>query len=143
VLSMNKRTLTAVTSRSSTVGAKHMSGPLGIMRILYLVARNGQWRRLVTFLVLINFGLALLNLLPIPVLDGGHILLGGVELVIRRRLPHRLAYLVQTACAVVLIGFILYVTAYDVKRSIKPFFGRSAAPAAGETASEARPADGQ
>lgn len=141
VLDRNKRTLGAVVSRKSEVGAKDMSGPVGILRILYVVVRTGNWRRLLWFLIFINFGLAILNLLPIPVLDGGHILLGAVECVARRRIPHRVAYILQTGCAMLLIGFILYVSAYDVKRLFGPLFRKpppAAAPAdaAGERQEE-------
>jgi regulator of sigma E protease len=127
-LDQNKRTLGAVLSRKSTVGAKDMSGPLGILRILYIVVRTGAWRRLLWFLILINFGLALLNLLPIPVLDGGHILMGLIESVVRRRIPHRVAYILQTCCAVLLIGFIVYVSGYDLKRILQPFLQKSSPP---------------
>jgi regulator of sigma E protease len=135
VLDQNKRTLGAVISSKSKIGAKDMSGPLGILRILYLVTRTGAWRRLLWFLILINFGLAILNLLPIPVLDGGHILMAVAESVFRRRIPHRLAYILQTSCAILLIGFILYVSGHDLKRMFLPFLDKS------ETGEAVPPAD--
>jgi len=65
---------------------------------------------------IINFSLALLNLLPIPVLDGGHVLFALIEFVTRRRIPVRVAQVVQTACAVLIVSFMLYITFFDVKR---------------------------
>jgi hypothetical protein len=57
---------------SSDVKAQHLSGPVGIMRIYYVLFESEQgWRQAIWFSVILNVNLALLNLLPIPVLDGG------------------------------------------------------------------------
>ena len=62
-----------------------------------------------------NVNLALLNLLPFPVLDGGHITLAVIEGIRRRPVNPKLLNAVQTSCAVVLIGYMLYVTFFDVQ----------------------------
>ena len=64
--------------------------------------------------VLINVNLALMNLLPFPVLDGGHITLAIVEAIRRKPISVRVLEVIQTACAILLIGFMLYLTFYDV-----------------------------
>jgi regulator of sigma E protease len=48
------------------------------------------------------------------VLDGGHITLAVIEAIRRKPISVRLLEIVQTACAVLLIGFMLYLTFYDV-----------------------------
>ena len=65
------------------------------------------------FSVVLNVNLALINLLPIPVLDGGHILLAFIEGI--RRKPNNIRVLgaVQNACAVLVIGFMLYIAFFD------------------------------
>jgi regulator of sigma E protease len=74
-------------------------------------------------------------LLPIPVLDGGHILLALIESVRRRPVNMRVLEIVQTACAVVIIGFMVYIAFFDVedlfgRRGDTPRFSpKSAAPA--------------
>jgi regulator of sigma E protease len=78
--------------------------------------------------------LALLNLLPIPVLDGGHILLALIEAVRRRPVSMRALEVVQTACAVVIITFMIYIAFFDVQdlfgfRRETPRFSPKAAPA--------------
>jgi regulator of sigma E protease len=85
------------------------------MRLYYQVfeAEYG-WRLALALSVLINVNLALLNLLPFPVLDGGHIMLALVESVRRKPVSVRVLEVVQTACAVLIIGFMLYVTFFDV-----------------------------
>jgi regulator of sigma E protease len=53
-------------------------------------------------------------MLPIPVLDGGHILLALIEAVRRKPVNIRLLEFIQTACFVVIAGYMLYVSFYDV-----------------------------
>jgi regulator of sigma E protease len=65
------------------------------------------------FSVVLNVNLALLNMLPFPVLDGGHILLALIEAVRRRPVSAKILQVLQTACAVVLIGFMVFLAFYD------------------------------
>ena len=108
-------TFQALLSPKSDVKPQHLSGPVGIMRIYYLVFENEHaWRMALWFSVLLNVNLALLNLLPIPMLDGGHIVLGLAEFVRRRPLSEPVVRWVQTIGATTVIGFILYVTTFDL-----------------------------
>jgi len=83
--------------------------------------------------VVFNINLAIINLLPIPVLDGGHILLAILEAIRRRPLNIRVLEVLQGACAILLIGFMLYVSFYDVQDSVsgnqKPAFNHPVQPA--------------
>ncbi len=109
------RMIDALISPASDVKAAHFSGPVGIMRLYYQIFESPDgWRIALAFSVLINVNLALLNLLPFPVLDGGHITLALIEAVRRKPINARVLEVVQTACALLLIGFMLYVTFYDV-----------------------------
>ena len=58
--------------------------------------------------------LAILNMLPIPVLDGGHIVLALVEAVRRKPVNIRVLEIIQTGCAVLIIGYIAYISFFDV-----------------------------
>lgn len=115
-----KKTLGAVTDPKSDIKVKHMSGPLGII-VTYLVLLREDIRLMLWFSVVLNINLALINLLPIPVVDGGHILLSAIEGLIRRPLPARLISGLQSAFAIVLISFMLYVTFFDATRSFRLF----------------------
>lgn len=109
------RMIDALISPASDVKAAHFSGPVGIMRLYYQIFETPDgWRIALAFSVLINVNLALLNLLPFPVLDGGHITLALVEAVRRKPINVRVLEIVQSACALLLIGFMLYLTFYDV-----------------------------
>jgi len=72
------------------------------------------WRWALAFSVFFNVNLALLNLLPFPVLDGGHIVLAFIEGIRRKPVNIKVLEFVQTACALLLFGFILFVTFFDV-----------------------------
>jgi regulator of sigma E protease len=54
-------------------------------------------------------------MLPIPVLDGGHILLSILEAIRRKPISARILNAIQTCCAVALIGFMVYIAFYDVQ----------------------------
>jgi len=100
---------------NSGVQVAHFSGPVGIMNIYYRVFEHPEgWRLAFALSVLINVNLAMINMLPFPVLDGGHITLALIEAVRRKPVNVRVLEWVQTACAVLIIGFMLYVTFYDV-----------------------------
>jgi regulator of sigma E protease len=115
------RMVDALFSPKSDVKAAHFSGPVGIMRLYYQIfeSENG-WRIALAFSVLINVNLALINLLPFPVLDGGHITLAIIEGIRRKPINVRVLEFVQTACALALIGFMLYLTFYDVGDIFSP-----------------------
>jgi len=107
-------TIGAVASPKSDVKLQHLSGPLGIFRIYYLLFENEWgWQLALWFSVILNVNLAILNMLPIPVLDGGHIVLALVEAVRRKPVNIRVLEVVQTACAVLIIGYICYISFFD------------------------------
>ena len=102
-------------SKQTGVGLKDLSGPPGILALLAAYV-NSDWRLALSFLVLLNINLAIINLLPVPVLDGGHIVMALVERLFGRPLPNRLVEYTTTVFAVLLIGFMLFVSYNDVKR---------------------------
>jgi regulator of sigma E protease len=77
---------------------------------------NSDYRLALSFLVLLNINLTIINLLPIPVLDGGHILMAIIEKIRRRPLSIKFVEYTTTGFAVLLISFMLYVTFFDIKR---------------------------
>jgi len=109
------KTLKAVFTPTSDVSAGHLSGPVGIMGLYYDLFQHSEgWRLALWFSVLLNVNLAILNLLPFPVLDGGHIVMASVEWVRKRPIPFKLLEIVQTAFVLLLLGFMAYVTLKDV-----------------------------
>jgi len=102
-------------SKKTGVGPKDLSGPIGIFALLASQVMV-DYRLALSFLVLLNVNLAILNLLPLPVLDGGHILMALIESVIKRPLPVKIQEYATTAFAVLLISFMLFVSFHDIKR---------------------------
>ncbi len=102
-------------SKQTGVGLKDLSGPPGILAMLAAYV-NSDWRLALSFLVLLNINLAIINLLPLPVLDGGHIVMALVERLFGRPLPTRLVEYTSTVFAVLLIGFMVFVSYNDLKR---------------------------
>ena len=109
-------TFGALFARHSDIKPQHLGGAVKIMDVYYRLFSSEQgWRLAIWFSVLMNVNLALLNMLPIPVLDGGHILLAIVEGIRRRPISTRIISGIQTGCAVLLIGFMVYIAFYDVQ----------------------------
>ena len=95
-----------------------LSGPIGIVQELVRGARAGTER----FLKLIwtfSVGLAVLNLLPFPALDGSRLAFLGYELVTRRRVNERVEGLIHTGGFIVLVILILAVSFGDVARLLR------------------------
>jgi regulator of sigma E protease len=109
-------TFGALFARHSDIKPQHLGGAVKIMDVYYRLFNSEQgWRLAIWFSVLMNVNLALLNLLPIPVLDGGHILLSIIEGIRRKPISARFVGAVQTSCAVLLIAFMVYIAFYDVQ----------------------------
>ena len=107
-------------SRQSGVGLNDLSGPPGILAVLASQVR-ADYRLALKFMVLLNINLALLNLLPLPVLDGGHIALALLEKLRGKPLSTVAQEYATTVFAFLLISFMLYVSYNDVVRRFPLF----------------------
>lgn len=70
------------------ISPKNLSGPITIARVANATAENGL-ESFIGFIALLSISLGVINLLPIPVLDGGHLLYYLIELIARRPVPER------------------------------------------------------
>ncbi len=104
--------LGSLISPNSDVGLNQMSGAVGIGRVLHTFSIQ-DIRLALWFSVLLNINLAILNLLPIPVLDGGHMAFATISKLLRRPLPVNFIAATQGAFMVLLLGLMLYVTFND------------------------------
>jgi regulator of sigma E protease len=100
--------------KESNVGVENLNGPVGIFTMMASELRVDP-RRAIALLVVLNVNLALLNLLPLPVLDGGHILMALFEIVTGIRIRARVQEGLTLAFALLLMGFMLFVTFNDVR----------------------------
>ena len=122
LVSMGRMVRGLAHSKETGVTARSMSGPVGILAIWWYAIVSGGLRQGLHIAVLLNINLAVINLLPMPVLDGGHVLFAAIEAVRRKPLSARLVHAASMTFAVLLITFMLYVTFFDIQRLT---FGRS------------------
>jgi regulator of sigma E protease len=94
-----------------------VGGLVAIGRITAEVAKQG-WRDLLNLTAFLSINLAILNLLPIPALDGGRIMFALAEMISRRRIPPEKEALIHFAGFVILIGFMIIVTFMDISNWI-------------------------
>ncbi|HMP95919.1 MAG TPA: RIP metalloprotease RseP [Kiritimatiellia bacterium] len=114
-----------VTPAESKAAAEAIGGPVAIIDIFLKFAALGFLQAL-WFTCLLNVNLAVMNLLPLPVLDGGHIMFSLWELITRRPVPHKVVAFLWKVSAVLLLGLFLLLTYRDFARI---FAGRQSAPA--------------
>jgi len=118
------KSLQAVANRKTSLDVQHFSGPIGIGKQMYdLLTIKDGWRELIWFLVIFNVNLAIFNLLPFPVLDGGHIVLSIAEWVRGRPAPLKILEVIQTAFVAVLFSLFLFISSKDLGDNFGKVFG--------------------
>lgn len=96
-------------------------GPVGIVNATVQQAEHG-WRHAMEWVGLISLHLFVFNLLPIPVLDGGRLVVLGFEMATRRRLDPKLEARVLAASLMIMLGIFLLVTSREVWDLITGWF---------------------
>lgn len=100
---------------SGLIGMEALSGPITIVKVAGHSASMG-WESLVGFMALLSVSLGVLNLLPIPVLDGGHLLYYAIEAIFRRPLPEAVQ-LLGLRVGVALMGSVMLLAILnDIRR---------------------------
>ena len=101
---------------SGSVSPTQLSGPLAMFHLAGSHARAGldDFLRL---MALLSLSIGLFNLLPIPLLDGGHILVAGVELVTRRPLSEQMQARLQYVGLVLILALFLFALGNDAVKS--------------------------
>ncbi len=97
-----------------------LSGPVGIAQVTGEVTQQGGWQGWVVLSILFSINLAILNLLPIPMLDGGRLVFVALEWVRGgKRIPPEREGVVHLVGFLALIGLILFITYNDIVRIIQ------------------------
>lgn len=97
------------------ISVKNLSGPITIAQVAGETAISGL-EYYVGFLALLSISLGVLNLLPIPVLDGGHLFYYGIEALIRRPVPRRMQE-IGMQVGMLLVACIMFLALFnDVNR---------------------------
>ena len=90
-----------------------VTGPVGIASMSGKAMREGFWD-FITFIAIIALNLGILNLFPIPALDGGRILFVLLEMIVRRRLPEKVENWIHMAGFALLISLMVLITCKDI-----------------------------
>jgi regulator of sigma E protease len=98
---------------TGTISPKHMSGPIGMIKIVHDGSKSSIMTGLY-WLGMISLNLGCMNLLPIPVLDGGHICFTLYEVVTKKRIRAKTMQKMVIPFVALIIFFFVYVTFYDV-----------------------------
>jgi len=114
-----------LTESGSTIKPRNLSGPIGIANILYRSVYQGSLIVGIYFVTIISFALAIFNLLPLPVLDGGHMLLAAIQIITKRAVPEQILKPVTVMFISLLILLMVYVTYYDIVRMLPDNDGKS------------------
>lgn len=97
------------------VPKEELGGPLAIFKSLAVAFRK-DWLSFLSLLAVINIILAVMNLLPVPLLDGGWIVIGAIEMVIRRRLSKSAVSGLMSWSMILLIFFSLWLLQNDISK---------------------------
>jgi regulator of sigma E protease len=106
---------------SGDISRRSIGPPIEIARQSHLAMQRG-WESFVSLLVIISINLGVLNLLPIPILDGGQAVLFILEGVRRGPLPQRVLEVVQSLGLFLLVGLMGFAFWNDVSRYWSSFF---------------------
>ncbi len=111
------RALLSPSTSGAAAGA--VGGPLLIFLMLWLMIKS-SFMLAIWFTVFLNVNLAIFNLLPIPLLDGGHVIFNLWEMITRKPLPARVINTLMNFFAVLLLGLVVVLMYRDTTRSIAP-----------------------
>ncbi len=96
-------------------GVKELGGPIKIATLFGDISKSGEISQLVFFSAVLSINLGLINLLPLPALDGGSIFISLIEVVIRRPINKKLQGTVMYFGFVLLMLLMLFITYNDIK----------------------------
>ena len=98
------------------VSPKHLAGPFGIGAMTNTMFENVGLNSVLFFIGFISINLAIVNLLPIPIADGGHLLFFALEKIRGRPVPLKVQAIIQQVSVVLILALFLYITWYDFLR---------------------------
>jgi RIP metalloprotease RseP len=107
-------TLGRLFDRGSDIKVNQLASVISIGKTYYNISED--LRRVLWFTVLINLNLAILNLMPIPVLDGGHMLIATIARLSKKGLNAKAVTIVQFACMGLILSLMGYIILNDVRR---------------------------
>ncbi|MCB9541833.1 MAG: site-2 protease family protein [Myxococcales bacterium] len=103
---------------TASVPANQLGGPLSIFYVAGESARRGI-EDYIGMMVMLSLGIGLFNLLPVPLLDGGHILVAGVEMITRRPPSEQTRIRLMYVGLALILGLFVFATFNDIVRMVR------------------------
>ena len=115
-----KNTFLGFSTLFTRKGVRNVAGPVAIIAMTVKGAAAG-WQIYMLLLAIISINLAVLNLIPLPILDGGQILFYSIEAIIRRPIPHKVREYIHIVTWILFIILFIYLTTQDIARIASPY----------------------
>ena len=96
--------------------SESVAGPIGIAQMIGKQAQENGWRNVVYFTAAISISLAIINLLPIPVLDGGHLMFFAIEIVNGAPLNLRKREIAQQVGILIILSLMIFAFYNDIAK---------------------------
>lgn len=96
-------------------GMKQISGPIGIADVAGQAANSGILSY-INLIALISLNVGIMNLLPLPVLDGGQIVIETFEKIFKRKMSEKFKFALMATCWILLLGLMFIATYNDIVR---------------------------
>jgi regulator of sigma E protease len=107
---------TSVAKKDAAAISQGVSGPVGILQIIGLIIKTGDFKIYLDFMAALSLNLAVVNLLPFPGLDGGRLAFFIVELITRKKPHPTVEKYIHSIGLVILLSMIILVTASDLQK---------------------------
>jgi len=114
--------LSIVKMISGSIPAEQIGGPIMIVQVAGEQAQRG-FEDLLYFMAIVSVNLGILNLLPIPILDGGHLFFFAIEGILRRPLAKRHREIAQQVGLVLLVSLMALAFYNDIRRNLESWWG--------------------
>jgi regulator of sigma E protease len=111
-------TLGLLFNPNEDIGLGDLSGPIGIFTLVSRTSSQGLLA-IISFTAFLSINIGLLNLLPIPALDGGRLVFLGIEAVTRKPLSRKLENSINNIMFYLLLGLFVFVTYNDILRIVR------------------------
>ena len=112
---MEQMWLTITSLFTGGVSVKDLSGPVGIYTVVG-ESRKAGIKYVLYLLAYLSINLGIMNILPIPALDGGHVLFLLIELITKKKVNEKVEAIATTIFFGLLILLMIYVTIHDIIR---------------------------
>jgi regulator of sigma E protease len=114
------RTFTGIIGMFRKADVKNVGGPVVIISMLTKGATT-SFSIFLILLAIISINLAVLNLIPLPILDGGQLLFYTIEAIIGRPLNPKVKEYIHITSWLLIMGLVLYLSVFDIARLAHPY----------------------